>query len=84
MIGIFGYELCRNGIDYFGTSDDVYEKGYSENIWKAYNKSKNPIILFSDYAELRDGKIVLKNKLLTVKRIMLSPLKLSGLWNSRL
>ena len=63
--------------------DDVYEKGYSENIWKAYNKSKNPIILFSDYAELRDGKIVLKNKLLTVKRIMLSPLKLSGLWNSR-
>jgi len=63
--------------------DDVYEKDYSENIWKAYNKSKNPIILFSDYAELRNGKRVLKNKLLTIKRVMLSPLKIPAFWNSK-
>lgn len=63
--------------------DDVYESGYAENIWKAYNKSKNPIIVFSDYAELRNGKTVLKNRLLTIKRIMLFPLKSSVLWNNR-
>ena len=79
----FAMSCAKTGLVTLAHQDDVYEKEYSENIWNAYNKSKNPIILFSDYAELRDGKTVLKNKLLTIKRIMLSPLKIPVLWNSK-
>ena len=39
-------------------------------------KAKNPIIFFTDYYELRNGKKVHNTGLLKIKRLMLAPLKI--------
>lgn len=61
--------------------DDIYEKEYTENIIKEYNKNKKSIIIFSDYYEIRNNKKTLKNTNLTIKRILLFPLRLKKLSN---
>lgn len=55
--------------------DDIYEPDYAEKMISAANSVNEPIICFSFYAELRDNKKVYSNKLLNVKKLMLSPLK---------
>lgn len=61
--------------------DDIYMKKYAETVLAAMERSKRPLIAFCDYCELRDGKFVLKNTLLRVKRLMLSPLRLKAFQN---
>lgn len=56
--------------------DDIYDKFYAENILKEYNKYKKSIILFTDYYEIRNNKRVYKNKNHTIKKILLTPIKL--------
>lgn len=63
--------------------DDLYMPKYAETILKAYQKKKNPIILFTDYAELRGNQTVNKNRLLFVKRMLLFPLRCELLQTSR-
>lgn len=63
--------------------DDIYCRNYAENILAALNKCRHPLIAFTDYYELRDEKIVKKNKILTVKRILLCPLQIKIFWKSR-
>lgn len=63
--------------------DDIYESDYSSSIWKAYLNSKMPIILFTDYSELRNGITVKKNTLLTIKRTLLLPLRFPCFWNNK-
>lgn len=50
--------------------DDVYRPEYAEQIKQAANKVKNPLILFTDYCELRGNQEVCENAILTVKRKM--------------
>lgn len=63
--------------------DDVYCKNYAEKIVEAANFAKDPIIVFSDYGELRDGKWVVDNRLLKVKQWMQIPLKPRWTWHSK-
>lgn len=63
--------------------DDVYEKDYAKTAIRMLRKAEKPIIFFSDYGELRNGKRVTKNKLLRIKRIMLFPLRIKALWKSK-
>lgn len=63
--------------------DDIYCEKYAENVIKFLDNAKNPIIFFSDYGELRNGKEVDVNRLLKIKRIMLFPLRLKLFRNSR-
>lgn len=63
--------------------DDIYRKIYAEFILRAINLCDHPLIAFTDYYELRDGETVKKNKLLKVKRILLTPLKYRKFWNSK-
>ena len=55
--------------------DDVYDKHYVEELYRAVSKVKKPIIFFTDYSELRDDRVVHDNKLLKIKRWMLIPLR---------
>lgn len=48
--------------------DDIYEPHYLEEISKHFQK--NVIIIYSHYAEIRNGESVYSNKLLNVKKIM--------------
>lgn len=62
--------------------DDIYASDYFENVSALLQKAKNPIIFFSNYGEIRNGKKVINNKLLRIKRIMLFPLRIKLFWNS--
>ncbi len=63
--------------------DDIYCSRYTESVLEALNRCRHPLIAFTDYHELRDGKTVESSRLLLVKRLMLFPLKFRGFWGSR-
>lgn len=63
--------------------DDIYCEKYVESVVKLLDAAKQPIMFFSDYGELRNGKRVDKNRLLRIKRIMLWPLRFKIFWNSK-
>lgn len=63
--------------------DDIYESAYAEKIVQAYKKAKDPIILFTDYGELREGQKVTSNKLLRIKKFLLFPLRARCFHGSR-
>lgn len=63
--------------------DDVYHKKYVEILLKEMEKAKKPIIFFTDYCEIREGKTVHDNRLLKIKRIMLFPLRFKIMQRSR-
>ena len=55
--------------------DDVYKPLYTEKMLEFVNKASHPLIFFSGYTELRDEGVVSDNRLLNIKRLMLSPIK---------
>lgn len=73
--------------------DDLYGKQYAERILRAANECRHPLLVFSDYCELREvqsgtgerpsWQIVPSDRLLRVKRLLLLPLVLRPLWKSR-
>ena len=50
--------------------DDIYLPNYTENIIKKIEKNNSALIIFSDYQEYKNGKIIKNSKLLFTKRIM--------------
>lgn len=58
--------------------DDKYEPDYTEKIISAYKRNDDAIIFFTDYYEIVDGKRIAKSKLLRVKRILLTPIKINN------
>lgn len=62
--------------------DDIYKPDYTSKIIDYLNRSKKPIIAFTDYAELRNGDEISDIRNLRIKRIMLSPLRFRVFWSS--
>ena len=56
--------------------DDIYYKDFGKKTVKKMEKCKKPIIAFTNYNEIRNNKVVKRNKLLIVKRIINFPLLL--------
>ena len=79
----FAYSQAKTPLVTIAHQDDIYEPEYTEKMLKYINRAKSPIIYFSSYAEQRNTEKVFDNSLLKVKRIMLSPLKIKALWNSK-
>lgn len=55
--------------------DDIYEPTYAEEVLKAAKKQKTPVIVFTEYFEIRKNERVFKNKLLRVKHLMNFPFR---------
>lgn len=79
----FAISSAKTSLVTIAHQDDIYCRDYTKNIVEAVNQCEKPLIAFTDYCELRDGKTIKKNKLLFVKRFLLCPLKIKGLWKSR-
>jgi hypothetical protein len=63
--------------------DDIYEARYLETVLKRVNIAKAPLLIFTDYYEIRAGQQVQTNSLLRIKRLMNFPLRLRWFWRSR-
>lgn len=50
--------------------DDTYLEDYLENIVSAFKKSKNPILLFTNYSEIVDGSPIENRRNLKIKRLI--------------
>lgn len=74
----FGLKTAKTKYVTLAHQDDVYNKEYLSHVMQAFSKYSDTLIAFSDYNELRDGKIICKNKNLKIKRTLLFPLKFNG------
>lgn len=79
----YGYNKVITPYLTIAHQDDIYLPEYTEHVLREFKKSKNPLIFFSDYGEIRGDKIVTKNRLLQIKRIMLLPLRCRIFFSSR-
>lgn len=80
----FAYHCAETPLVTLAHQDDIYYENYGEDVRAALNTCHHPLIAFTDYHELRDGVTVTKNRLLGVKRLMLTPMKVHSLWKSRI
>lgn len=78
----YAYQMASTALVTIAHQDDIYLPEYREQIINAINRSRRPLIAFSDYMELREGKEVSDNRNLKIKRRMLSPLCSSHRWSS--
>lgn len=79
----FAYSLANTDFVTIAHQDDIYHKTYTETIMHHATTAHNPIIVYSNYAQLRDGQIVRNNTLLRIKRLMNAPLKPALLQRSK-
>lgn len=85
IAGDWNFAVSQADTDYVTIThqDDIYLKDYAKEVKKALDAQKNPIIAFTDYCEVRDGKKVSDIKILKIKRLMLLPLRSKLLQRSR-
>jgi len=69
------YDQAETPLVTIAHQDDLYEPEYTREMLKELNRSKDPILFFSDYEELRNAKRIHDNRNLTIKRLLLWPLK---------
>lgn len=78
----FGISKAKGKVVTIAHQDDIYEPDFAKRVLESINHHKIPLIAFTDYGELRDGKRVTNNRLLQIKRVMLFPLRSKRLQNS--
>lgn len=81
----FAYAQADRPLVTLAHQDDVYDPTYLEALLARLNRAKRPMIGFTGYYELRDGRKVLAdgNRNLRIKALALSPLKIKAFENSR-
>lgn len=78
----YGYNQANTELVTIVHQDDLYSKFFLQESLNALNSTPNPLFSFTDYCEMREGKKVERNLLLTVKRIMNFPLRFHALQGS--
>ena len=82
------FDLAKNMADTelvtIAHQDDIYDRDYAKNIIEQYQKHPNSSIIFTDYYEIRNNKKVYTNTNLKIKRILLTPIKLTKNAKSKL
>lgn len=77
----FGVVSCDSRYITIAHQDDIYDECYLEAILEKLQKTKDALIAFTDYGEIRMGEKVTKSQMLTIKRLLLSPLRIKKLQN---
>lgn len=79
----FAYSMADTEYVTIAHQDDVYLPDYTKEIYRVISRVKHPLIAFTNYGELREGKSVLNNSLLKIKRFALWLLRFPVFQNSR-
>ena len=66
----FGYNSANTSLVTIAHQDDIYDADYLENVLKYANNSIEPIIIFTEYYEIRNNIKTPNNLNLIIKRIM--------------
>lgn len=74
----FAYSCAKTPYVTIAHQDDVYSPGYAASAVARLSGDPDSLIYFCDYGELRNGEFVDSNRLLQIKRLLLSPLRKSG------
>ena len=72
----FALSLAETDYATLAHQDDVYEPEYTEKILAAYGAAKNPVLVYTNYYEIRPEGRVSNNRLLKVKSLMNAPIGL--------
>lgn len=78
----FALSQCETSLATIAHQDDVYKIEYLEKVLNTFNTCTHPLITFTDYSEIKNGIEVKDNKLLKIKRTLLTSLKNPKNWNS--
>ena len=73
----YAYNQAKTEFVTIAHQDDLYEPQYVETVIKMMGHRKRPLIFFSSYYEIRDGKKIYKNVNLIIKKILLLPMRIS-------
>lgn len=81
----FAYARADADVVTLAHQDDVYDPDYVASVLDRLNRAKHPMICFTDYYELRNGKKVFAdgNRNLRIKELALIPLRGRAFENSR-
>lgn len=81
----WNFAISKSDTDYctLAHQDDIYQSNYTEWVLAEINKSTKPLIIFSDYAELRETSTTINSLNLKVKRLMQKPFKYNVLRKSK-
>lgn len=71
----FGIQKSKKKLVTIAHQDDIYEPEFAARTLEKINKQTRPLIAFTNYGELRNGKKIVSNRNLRIKRFMLMLLK---------
>ena len=82
----FGVACAKTQYVTVAHQDDLYDPRYTQEIKKAIDKNTDIIMMFTNYKEIRDNRIVKKNANLKIKALMTFPIRIinSPRWAKRL
>lgn len=75
----FAYNHANTEYVTIAHQDDVYFPQFVERVIRRMDGAKDPIICFTNYVEIRANKMVVANRLLRIKRLMLLPFRIRKL-----
>lgn len=79
----YGYDSANTKLVTIAHQDDIYEPNFLSEVINYVNKANDPIIIFTDYYEIRNGKKVSNILNLKIKRIMNRPYKNIKNWSNK-
>lgn len=74
----YALSLVKTPLATIAHQDDIYEPDYTERMLTAMSSAQQPLIYFTNYGELRNGKKVDNDVLLEIKRMLLGRLRRAG------
>ena len=79
----FAISCAKTRLVTIAHQDDLYKADFTKEVIGHFNGTDRPLIAYTDYAELRNGREVANIRNLKIKRIMLFPLRPRFMWRSR-
>ena len=71
----YALNVCKTKYVTIAHQDDEYEPDYTRQVICYMKRAKKPLIAFTDYYEIRDGKKYSSSTMIRIKNLLLFPLR---------
>ncbi len=79
----YGFNHAQTALVTIAHQDDIYDPDFSKEVLAYANKGKKPLVIYTDYYEIRNNKKQVVNVLLTIKRLLNIPMLLPKSWSKK-